>query len=194
MIIKLLKMKNSIIFFVIFFIFNSGYSKEFPGNYVTNNYDTIKCRIKVSVNPFSENQIDPLSCRYRVSIIDSDGLAIELNPDQIKGFKIENTSLGEMIFESLTVQDYGTFFAQRLCNGEIFFFKYFYPHPYDGSVQYHYLLKKNNEYRFIFPIGYKKLLSEYISDKVIVHQEFQNGNYKYKDLPKIIDLYNKSKN
>jgi hypothetical protein len=129
---------------------------------------------------------------YVVKIIEGSGTEKELNAYQIKGFSIDSTFLGKMTFESLTVEEHGTFFGHRIKTGDITLYKYYYPHGYDSSPQFYYLLKKNDEYKFLSLIGFKKPLSLLINDKSDVYQDFIKGNYKFKDIPEVIDLYNNS--
>ncbi|MCK4661405.1 MAG: hypothetical protein KAT68_00960 [Bacteroidales bacterium] len=182
---------RKIILLSIFYLFvNNCYSKEYPGEYFTNSNDTIRCMINVKVNIIYKDLINPLSCKYSVKIIEIEGGKKKLTPHQIKGFRIENTSEGVMIFESVTIENKGTFFVQKLEEGEITLYKYFYPHGYDYSVQFHYLVKKENEYCFLHLFGFRKALSKYIKDNEEIYQSLTNKEYNYKNIQEVIELYN----
>jgi hypothetical protein len=72
-------MKRSTLFALAIFIFSTGYSKEFPGYYIKNNGDSIRCFFK-----FNDWEITPDAV-----VVTANNAIFTLTPAEITGFGID---------------------------------------------------------------------------------------------------------
>ena len=186
-------MRKIISLFIFMSFILNGYSKDFPGFYVTHKNDTVKCNIKLNVNLFNRDRVDPISCKYSVSIIEPNGIENNYFPQLIKGFHIENTAEGEMVFESIIIETKKPFFAQKIVEGDITLYRDYYRDYYNHITHFNFLIKKENQYYSIVPLGFRKKLSKYINDNEEIYRKVIKREYNFYQIPTVIEIYNQSK-
>jgi hypothetical protein len=182
-------MKYVLIIFLYFFVLKS-YSKKYPGEYYINNNDTISCRIDVGENFNYDDLINPLTCKYTVCIYETDSLKV-FKAYQIKGFCIKNPTYGDQFFTSITYKK-ENIFVQKLVEGRLSVYLYFYMNSYDWSCEQRYMLKKGVNYTAIPLLLFKTSYAPLVQDNQEIYNKVMKGTYKSKDIVEVTRLYNSS--
>ena len=186
---KFQSFKYLLIIVLCLFVLKS-YSKKYPGEYYTNDNDTISCKIDVAENSNYDDLIDPLTCKYSVSIYEFDRLKL-FKANQIKGFCIKNPTYGNEYFTSITYNK-EDIFARNLAEGRLSLYIYYFRNSYDWSCEQRYLLKKGGTYTVLPMFLFKTSFAPFVQDNEEIYKKVMNRTYKSDDVVEVIRLYNSS--
>ncbi|MEI8046093.1 MAG: hypothetical protein WCI92_01835 [Bacteroidota bacterium] len=186
---QFLSLKYLLIIVLCFFVFKS-YSKKYPGEYYTNDSDTISCKIDVAENPYYNDIIDNISCKYFVRIFELDSLKV-FKANQIRGFCIKNPTYGNMFFRAITFKK-ENIFVENLAEGRLSLYRYVYRNSYDWSIEYRDLVKKGDTYTLISILSFKTSFSPLVEDNDEIYKKVMNRIYKNENILEVIRLYNSS--
>jgi len=123
---------KKIVSILLIFISITISAKEFDGYYITNEDDTIKCKVEIGVNLFREDLLKYSTVARRVKIFNDKGDKQKFKPNEIKGFCIHKTKTEDLHFKSITI-DKSERFVLAHSIGKIQLYESATTHAYDGS-------------------------------------------------------------
>jgi len=186
---KFLSLKYILIVVLYFFVFES-YSKKYPGEYYTNDNDTISCKIDVGENSNYDDLIDPLTCKYFVRIYTFDSLKT-FTAKEISGFCIKNPRYGNTFFRAISYKN-ENIFVQNLAEGRLSLYLYYFINSYDWSCEQRYLLKKGGTYNVLPMFLFRSCFAPFVEDNDEIYKKVMNRTYKSENIVEAIRLYNSS--
>lgn len=185
-------MRILIVFSLTMISITSVVANDYEGYYVTNNLDTIKCRIGLSENPFYKGVYLFQRISERVRLIDAEGRK-KFRPQEIAGFVLFLPDGDNCKFVSVPTDN--RYFYREMASGEItMYFKYM-SHPYDRGMITECVLFKNN---VPVVLGYmssrrkqREKINLLLSDKPEVLAKWEAAEFSLDTLQEVIKEYNK---
>lgn len=168
-----------------------------PGYIVTNNYDTLRGYVKYA-------ETFPFQIFYDVRFKDSVyGKPRKYSPEQIQGFK----SIDYDFFAMQEPEFNEFYFMQRMVDGYAKLYVHF-ENAFISSIPFssisfgsnstesYYIIRPNEEkLTMIYQTGFKRFATDYFKDNPELVKKIQAGkNYRYRDLKRIVEEYNRSVN
>ncbi|MDD6211110.1 MAG: hypothetical protein PUB21_10955 [Bacteroidales bacterium] len=117
-------------------------AKECEGFYVTNNLDTIKCKINIEENFFHKNVYHFHRISRGVKLKDTEGVKF-FRPQEIACFVVFVPSGDTCKFVSVQTDNH--YFYHEVAAGKIFMYLKYQTHPYDGGMITECIFFKNDE-------------------------------------------------
>jgi len=178
---------------LLFLIAMTSQARIFDGYYVTKNNDTVQCQIKVRVNMFNNDLVDPLSYRKSISIIEKNGVKKRFKPFQIESLTIEhpNSEYSNIICIPISLNGRG-WFVRAVDLGEINIYKMYYPDSYSAYRSLLVLQTESQEPKQITNPGFRKKVLNYLNNDPFFVEKFQDRAYKYDTLTDLVKEYNKA--
>ena len=167
-------------------------AEECEGYYVTNNLDTIQCKINISKNIFHKDVYHFHRISERVRLIDAEGTK-NFSPQEIASFVVIVPNGDTCKFVS--VQTDNRYFYREMAVGKISMFLIYQTHPYDRSMLTDCIFFKNNESTklgFMNTIrNQRKKVSLLLSDNPEVLAKWETAKFNLDTLQEIIKEYNR---
>lgn len=192
------QLKNNLIFRILVAFslitinLSSVVAKECPGYYVTNNLDTIKCKIDISENIFYKGVYNFHRISEGVKLIDAEGVR-KFKPQEIASFVVFVPSGDTCKFVS--IQTDNRYFYREMAVGKISMYLKYQTHPYDKGMITECVFLKNNETTELGFMSTRRTQREKVnlllSDNPEVLAKWETAKFSIETLQEIIKEYNK---
>ena len=167
-------------------------AKECEGYYVTNNLDTVECKIDISENMFHKGVYHFHRISEGVKLKDAEGVKF-FRPQEITSFVVFVPSGDTCKFVS--VQTDNNYFYREMAAGKIFMYLKYQTHPYDKGMITECIFFKNNEPTKLGMMStrknQRKKVSLLLSDNPEVLAKWEKAKFSIDTLQEIIKEYNK---
>lgn len=176
-----MKILISISLFLIFTAAGSFAQKWIPAYIITNGGDTTHGEIK-----FNKKLV-----YNHVTFKTEKGGIREFTPDQLRGYSIVNRyfyrdpQAGNLVFIEKKIDGLASLFETNL------FVSAGSATPQAGYKLNYLIKKQNGDYVAVRKADFKETVSEFVKENKVLARQVREGKLKYKDLPEIIEQYNK---
>ena len=167
-------------------------AEECEGYYVTNNLDTIKCKIDISKNIFWKDVYHFHWISEGVRLIDAEGVKF-FRPQEITSFVV--TVPNGVTCKFISVQTDNRYFYREMAVGKISMYLKYQTHSYDGGMLTDCVFFKNGQSTILGFMNTKKnqrkKVNLLLSDNPEVLAKWEKVKFTIDTLQEIIEEYNK---
>jgi len=183
-------MQKLFTFFVFISIISFGQKVQINSKVTMNDGRMIETKIPFRVSMIDSTLVNILSIVEKKVVLLENGKKIKYPASEIK--KIEFTDLKNKSRIFVHIPDYQKTLVEQLYDGKISWYRGYYTHGFDGSVQQSDILYKNDikQVLSIF-VNNRKKLKELMADKPELESLIENINYNRLKEQDLIDLLKK---
>jgi len=168
-------------------------AQNFSGYFITLSSDTIDCIFDLPKSLFFKDFISACDFEYIIKIYDSAYPKNKFRPDEIRGFRINESNGDSQMFIPLYLHN-RLRFVELIEEGEINLYRASSLNLQDGSCIYTYVVKNNSKpphaINSFIPQIWKRSFFRYLDDNEWFKKHLKPWSEGDRELPRLVKYYN----